>query len=408
VTTFWLIRHFVGSWRRFFDLTMSLSVLGLAIGVASLVVSMAVVSGYESTLITTVQDVAGHLLVLKRGVGDPGEILGELQPHIKGFKAATPFVYVEAILAAKGQLNGVLIEGIDPETVNEVLNLKNRLVAGDLKLEYTPGEARPPILIGKGIAEKFKLNIGDEVRVVVPLSGELGENANFKPKLVKYIVHGILNYGRFDFDSRYMVLNIMAAQNLAEIGTRITGYRIRLDNPENARQVSEDILNRFGSAYWSRDWFEVNRNLFEAVKLEKTVLFFVLLILIVVACFNVSSTLYMTVVKRYRDISVLKAIGASDKFIRRLFTLLGLTVGGVGALLGIGLGLLVCLLFEWAQVHLGIIPKEVYKLDHIDLDVRTVDLVMIVIATQVICFIATLVPARRGAKVTPVEGLRYE
>ena len=251
-------------------------------------------------------------------------------------------------------------------------------------------------MIGKGLAEKFKLKVGDTVRVVVPLNGEMeGGGTNFRPKLAKFRVNGILNYGRFDFDSRYMVMNIGAAQELAEIGSRITGYRIKLDDPQRAPQVSDDI-QRLGQAYWAKDWFEFNRNLFEAVKLEKAVLFFVLLILVVVACFNVSSTLYMTVVKRFRDISVLKAMGASDRFIRRLFTLLGLAVGLVGAAAGIGLGLLVCLLFEWAQVHLGIIPKEAYKLDHIDLDVRMVDLLMIIAASQVICFFAALVPAHRG------------
>lgn len=406
MTTFWLVRHFMGSWRRFFDLTMCLSVLGLAIGVASLVVSMSVVSGYETTLKHTVQNVVGHLLVFKRGSGDPEHVLEELKPEIPGFRAATPFVYVDAIVAHGGQLNGAVIEGADPATVQDVLDLRGRVVEGDDALG-TGLEEIPPILVGKGIAEKFKMKRGDVIRVVVPLANDLSGGA-FRPKVSKFEIRGILSYGRADFDSRYMVTHIRAAQELAEIGSRVTGFRMRLDRAEESGAVAAHIMDRFHDQYMVRDWVDVNRNLFEAVKLEKVVLFFVLMILVIVACFNVSSTLYMSVVQRYRDISVMKALGASDAFIKRLFTLMGLMVGVVGSVVGLGLGLLVCWWFEWAQAHLGILPKDVYKLDHIHLDMRGWDMGAIVGVTLLICYVATLIPARRGARVVPVEGLRYE
>lgn len=378
----------------------------MAIGVASLVVSMAVFSGYTSTLEVTVQDAVGHVLVLKRGSADQGEMLREIEPLVKGLVGKTPFVYAEAILAAKGKIAGILIEGIDEATVGSVLNLEKRVVAGKLDLTPSPG-GLPKVMIGKGIAQRFEIKVGDTINIVVPLAAEY-QAASFRPKLAKFQVAGIINYGRYDFDSRYVVMQLAQAQEFVELGKRITGYRLKITDPYKARGIVQDIASKFGTAYWARDWLEVNRNLFEAAKLEKTVLFFVLMILVVAAAFNVANALFISVVQRYRDISVLKTLGAPDKMIRWVFTAQGLMVGAVGAGLGTIVGLLLCRLFEWVQVRWQLIPAEVYKLDHINLQVRPLDLLAILGVSLVICFLATLVPARRGAKISPVEGLRYE
>lgn len=378
----------------------------MAIGVASLVVSMAVFTGYNTTLEKTVQDAVGHVLVLKRGNTDQEAMLKEIQPFVKGLMASTPFVYSEGILAHQGKINGVLIEGVDLDTVNTVLNLKDRVVAG--KFDLTPGGTEEPkALIGKGIAQKFNLKVGDVFRIVVPLSNEY-QASSFRPKLGKFKITGIVNFGRYDYDTKYVVMAIDELQKFVEINKNVTGYRLRIEDPMKARQIANDISAKFGSGYWARDWQEVNRNLFEAAKLEKVVLFCVLMILVVAAAFNIANTLFVSVVQRFRDISVLKTIGASNRLIRRVFIAQGLIVGGVGAGAGVVLGLILCRLVEWAQVYWNLIPAEVYKLDHIDLDVQMSDLLIIVGVSLVICFIATLVPSRKGSKISPVEGLRYE
>jgi lipoprotein-releasing system permease protein len=188
----------------------------------------------------------------------------------------------------------------------------------------------------------------------------------------------------------------------------ITGYRLKIEDPYQARQIALDIGNKFGSTYWARDWQEVNRNLFEAARLEKAVLFFVLLILVVAAAFNIANTLFVSVVQRFRDISVLKTLGASDRFVRHIFTAQGVMVGAMGAFSGILIGLILCRLVEWAQSRWQLVPAEVYKLDHIVLKVQISDLFIIVGVSLLICLIATLVPSRRGARISPIEGLRYE
>lgn len=406
-TSWWLAYRYFGSFRRFFNLSTTLAVLGMAIGVASLVVSMAVFTGYNSTLEQTVQDAFGHVIVLKRGNTDQESMLKEVQPVMKGLVASTPFVYSEGILAHQGNINGVLIEGVDLDTVNTVLKLKDRLIAGKFDLSPSPAGEEPKALIGKGIAQKFNLKVGDVFRIVIPLANEY-QASSFRPKLGKFKIAGILNFGRYDYDTKYVVMSIEDVQKFVEINKNVTGYRFRIEDPRNARQIANEISARFGSGYWARDWQEVNRNLFEAAKLEKVVLFCVLMILVVAAAFNIANTLFVSVVQRFRDISVLKTIGASDRLIRRVFTAQGLIVGGVGAGGGVILGLILCRFVEWAQVYWQLIPAEVYKLDHIDLDVQISDLVVILGVSLVICYIATLVPSRKGAKISPVEGLRYE
>lgn len=378
----------------------------MAIGVSSLLVSMAVFSGYVSTLEKTVQDAVGHLLILKRGASDQSVLLQEIEPMIDGLEGKTPFVYAEAILAHKGKINGVVIEGVEEGTVGRVLKLKDRVISGKLDFAHAPNEMAK-VLIGKGVADKYGLKIGDSINLVVPMSGDF-QGASFRPKLRKFSINGVINFGRYDYDSRYIVMEIKDAQDFLELGGRVTGYRFKISNPYRAKAIAESITNKYGATYWARDWQEVNRYLFEAAKLEKVVLFFVLMILVVAAAFNIANTLFVSVVQRYRDISVLKTMGAPNSMIRQIFAAQGLMVGFVGASIGIIVGLALCPLIEIAIIRMNLIPAEVYKIDRIELGVHWTDVVAILLASLAVCFIATLVPSRRGAKISPVEGLRYD
>src|SRR5665213_2890393 len=249
MTSAWLAFRYFGSWRRFFTLTTTLSVVGMAIGVASLVVSMAVFSGYVSTLEQTVQDAVGDILVVKRGSADQEDMLKSIKPLVPGLVAQTPFVYAEAILPNKGKINGVLIEGIDEATVRSVLNLDSHVIAGKLDLAHAEGEL-PKVMIGKGIAERFQLKVGDTISIVIPLATEF-QASSFRPKLGKFQIAGIINYGRFDFDSRYIEMTIADAQQFVELGKRITGYRLKIADPYQARRIVQDITAKFGAEYWA-------------------------------------------------------------------------------------------------------------------------------------------------------------
>ncbi len=405
-TAWWLGLRYFGSWRQFFSLPILLSLIGMMIGVGSLVVSMAVFSGYTATLERTVQDAVGHILVFKKGSNKPEELLKEIEPMVDDLVAATPFVYSEAVIAGKGKIGGVVIEGVEAGSVHKVLNLKSRLIEGVADVG-TGEDGIPTVLIGKGIAKKFELKPGDMLNLVVPLTNEFQAN-RFRPKLGKFKVAGVINYGRYDFDARYVIMELLQVQSFVELGDRVTGFRLKIKDPSRARQLAMQIVNDHSPLFWARDWQEVNRNLFEAVKLEKAVLFFILMILVVAAAFNIANTLFMGVVQRYRDISVLKTLGAPNSMIRQIFIFQGLVVGFMGSLAGIALGLGLCQIFEWAQGHWQIIPPDVYKLDHIDLEVRFLDLLGIVGSSLFVSLIATWVPSKKGSRITPIEGLRYD
>jgi lipoprotein-releasing system permease protein len=183
---------------------------------------------------------------------------------------------------------------------------------------------------------------------------------------------------------------------------------VRLPSFENVEPLARELEHQLGLGFWARSWLETNRNLFQAVKYERIVIFIVVLILVIAAAFNVSSALFLNVVRRYSQIAIMKAMGVRKQFIRRLFTAQGLFVGFIGAVLGILLGLGGCAVFLWAEKKWGLFPGEVYKLDFVQLEVRALDMFLIVLCTMFVCFLATLAPARRGAELQPVEGLRYE
>lgn len=380
----------------------------MVIGVASLVVAMAVVSGFETTLKNSVIDSVGHVLVMKRGgpLTDDETFLKEVRDQVPAIIAETPFVYLEAVVAHNKKLSGVVVQGVDPDTYERVLRLKQRLREG----EFAFGPREDGIqagLVGKGLAKKFGLKIGDVFKAVMPVAKEY-DNASFRPRLKKFYVRGILDLGRHDWNQRFVLTHIRAAQDFAQIGDQVMGYRLRLDKDEKAKEAAFVLSQRLGHAFWTRDWEDVNRNLFEAVKLEKVVIFFVLLIMVIAACFNISSTLFVSVLRRFGDISILKTLGANRGFVVKLFTAQGLLIGFIGSLIGVVLGVALCYGFVYAEQKWGLLPGEVYKLERVDVEFRWTDISAIFAASLFICFLATLAPARRGAKLAPVEGLRYE
>lgn len=407
----WMVWRYLHDGRRYFSLTFVLSVLGIALGVASLVIAMAVVSGYESTLRETVINMQGHLMVLRRGGVESGraELETRLQDLLPELRAITPFAVVEGMIVHNKTLSGVVLEGVDPGTVGMVLPLERSLSEGEMV--FSSGEKNsadlPHAIIGKGIAKKFSLKVGDEFKLVIPV-GPSGGDQRLRPKAQRFRAVGVLDLGRTDYDERYILTDLTTAQRFGELGDRISGWRLRLSHYQLADEAAKTIESEMGFPFWVRSWRDANKNLFQAVQYERAVIFFIVSIMIVAAAFNVSSTLFLSVVRRYSQISILKAMGVTSKFVRQLFTFQGLFIGMAGAVLGLLLGWCGCQTFLWAEKKWGLFPGEVYKLDFVELEIRVFDLVSILSVTLLICYISTLAPARRGARLLPVEGLRYE
>lgn len=380
---------------------------GLTLGVSGLVVSMAVMSGFESTLQKSVADVTGQIQVLVKSSNPPSK--EELTKRIQGieptFEAATRFSYLEAVTAHQGKLAGVILQGLDPEDYQKVLGLQGRLLEGGLNLSST--DAISPAVIGVGLAKNLGLKVGDSFRVVLPLRNDI-DPSQFRRKIGNFKVAGILDLGKYDYNQRMILTSLKVTQDLAEIGERYSGLLLKFDDIHRAREITGKLNRDLGSGYLIRDWKEVNENLFEAVQIERIVVFFVILVIVLAAAFNAASTLYVNVITRYSEIGLLKAMGLSRKSIVRVFSLQGMLIGAVGLVLGLILGGLLCAIFSWAESKLGILPGSIYKIDRIDLQLRWQDLLGISAATLVICFIATLAPALRGSNLSPVEGLKNE
>jgi lipoprotein-releasing system permease protein len=307
------------------------------------------------------------------------------------------------VAAHKGKLQGIVIQGVDAKAAYQNLGIRKRLIAGDFVFPYS-GDAMG-MVVGKGFARNFDLKVGDEFRLVLPMANDLNP-VDFKRKMGKFKVTGIVDLGKHQYNERYLITDLKLAQDFALLGGKYLGLMVKIKNSESARSYGLKLASELGSKYWVQDWED--DNLFEAVKIEKPILFMVLLIMVIVAALNISSTLFINVVQRYSDIGVLKAMGASRRWIMKVFYSQGLLIGLVGNILGFLLGLVFCGIFVMLQKNLGVIDGSVYNVDSISIQIRFWDVVSVFVFTMLICFLSTLAPAWRGADLKPVEGLRYE
>jgi lipoprotein-releasing system permease protein len=273
------------------------------------------------------------------------------------------------------------------------------------KFDFSKVEDSMGVVVGKGFANNFNLKVGDTFRMVLPIANDLNP-VDFKRRMGKFKISGIVDLGKHQYNERYLIADLKQAQDFAMLGGRYLGLMVKVKDDEKARALGIALSAELGSKYWVQDWED--DNLFEAVKIEKPILFVVLLIIVIVAALNISSTLFINVVQRYSDIGVLKAMGATKSWIRKIFISQGLIIGFVGNLLGVLLGLLFCWIFVLLQKNLGVIDGRVYHVDEIALQIRFWDIFSIFFFTMLICFLSTLAPAWRGARLKPVEGLRYE
>lgn len=403
---FWIWMSFKllrSSSKSFFDISGWVGLIGLMLGVASLVVSMSVMTGFERTLKKNVIDASGHMQVFKTAVKDRKDFYLGLESIKKEVLAVTEFLNLEAVAAKAGKISGVLVQGLQmSDNALMAVDLKSRLLEGELNL--APGEA----LIGKGLAHRFRLKPNDDLFLVVPLKDE-GDPTQFKRERKKIKIKGILDLGKYEFDERMVFVPLAEAQQLVHANEdKISGYILKLQDENQVRSLGDELIKNLGESYRIRDWKDVNENLFEAVKIERVVIFFVVLVIVMAAAFNIATQLYVSVIRKYPSIGLLKALGVSEKNLWRLFSIQGVMMGFFGLVGGFILGKFFCWGFLYLESKFGLIPQSVYNIDQIDLSLRVWDVVWIVIATLLICGVVSLRPAKKGAKLSPVEGLRYE
>jgi len=405
---FWLARKIIFRKNQFKDPTTFFSIAGITLGVAFLVVVMASFSGFVTTMQKSIVDVWGDVGVYKRGGGlikDPQAFEKRIKKIVPEIQSAIPYVNVKCMVANKGRLNSVLLTGIDWEKSKSVLALTQRIVDSPL-----PGaEVRGiPAYLGKEVARKLGLKGGDTFRGIV-LRPKRTSVTGVEPTTESFHVAAVIDFGKFEFNDKFMLSDLATVQQLGQINSGVNGFRIRLRDSDLAVAKGQILQEQLGFDFGVMDWTQAGgANFLAAIEYEKMVLFFVMCVMIVAAFFNVSTTLFLNVMRRYSQISILKTLGLRKRSIILIFCANGLFLGLVGLTLGLSLGIIFCYIFDYSQRLFTLMPESVYKVSYVVTTIDWKDTIMIVVATLIICIIATLGPAFRGAKLPPVEGLKYE
>ena len=399
----WLKRFFF-SRGRFVRFTPLVSILSLMLAVATLILTMSVYSGYETTMKQAIMDIAGHLVITGRKNEIQNSVLvDKIPPKImEQVKTHAVFLSAKSLLVSKGKLSGVLLKGVSPHPSGH--GLKKRLIAGRFDLQ-NPRSA----LIGRGATKKFNLKPGDVFYVVVPRADKQGD---FHKKQARLYVAGVLDMGFHDFNSRYILVNIKTVQSLLGRPAGVGGLRLWIKDPAQAEALRLQLTQALGPSYKVHDWRGVVKNLhqsyFEAVRKEKFLIFFILMVLVLAGAFNVSSHLSISVLNQVREISILKVMGARRSLIFFLLLTQGLLVSLVGATAGTGLGWALSKGFVNIQSIRQIIPSDVYKVNTIITDLRFLDIALIFVCALAVCVVSCLLPAYRALQLSLREGLLCE
>jgi lipoprotein-releasing system permease protein len=317
-----------------------------------------------------------------------------------------PFLYSEVMLSSPLGVKGVILRGIDPEASQGVITLSRDLVQGHVQSLSDNAQSSRGIIIGSELADRLGLHVGSPVNMLAP-TGQRSA-AGFSPNVRSFEVKGIFHTGMYQYDSSLAYISISAAQEM--LGFRedlASGLEIRLSDVYAAPAVAQDLQAALGGfPLHARTWMEMNQNLFAALELEKTAMFVILVMIVLVGSFSIITTLVMLVMEKTKDIAVLVSMGADAKQIGRIFILLGTIIGAAGTLLGFGCGLSICWLLQRYQFIT--LPENVYFLDHLPVLLRWTDLALIALTAMGMCFVATLYPARKASGLQPAEALRYE
>lgn len=392
--------------QAFISVISLISVLGVAIGVASLIVVLGVMNGFSENLRDKILGINSHLIVgsVKQTIENYDGLVDK-SLKLDGIAAATPFIYYEVMLSTPTGVKGVVLRGIDPDTAGQVLSVEKDLVSGSLKNLGEPADT-PGIVIGKELAARLGLTMGSRVSLLAP-SGKKSA-AGFSPKILFFNVVGIFNSGMYEYDSSLVFVSIPEAQKILGFeGDVVTGIEYRVTDIDAVQQTGELLVRALGGfPLYSRNWIEMNQNLFAALKLEKTAMAVILTMIVLVGSFSIITTLVMMVMEKTKDIAVLMALGATPTQIRNIFILQGSLIGAVGTSIGFGLGLAICSLLKKYQFIK--LPADVYYLDHLPVKTELLDMSLIAVSAMILCFLATLYPARQAAGMHPTEALRYE
>ncbi len=393
--------------QSFISIITVLSTFGIMIGVMTLIVVIAVMSGAESDLKTRIAGIDSHIIIMRYNgpFADYHPVLKTIN-SFNTIKSASPFVYSQMMLRSASGAAGVIIRGIDPNLSQMVIkddksrSLKSRLIHTK---EKSLKNRLPPIILGKELAKNLKVTKGDRVYLIS--AGTTNSVMTHMPGMRPFEIVGIFASGMFEYDKSLVYLHITDAQKLLGMDDAVTGIEASVTDIFKAEKIAKKIVTTLGFPYWARDWKAMNQNLFISLKLQKVVMFIILALIVLVAAFNITAALIMMVMEKAQDISILKAMGATNKSIKKIFVFKGMLIGLTGTLIGTGLGLCVCTLIK--RYKFIELPNDVYYFSTLPVQMESFDIFIIGAVTMIICLLATLYPAGYASRMNPVEGIRY-
>lgn len=384
----------------FISLISYLSIGGVTIGTAALIIVTSVMNGFESEVRQRILGADAHVRLTTygdKGMTDWPEAIAMVKsvPHVTG---VSPYVFEKGMLRVGNSTEGVMIRGVDPETLPTVSDLPKHILSGNLAFS---SNGMPGIITGRFLAERLGIALGDTVVLFSPA----GMTSTFSaPAVRKFVLTGVFQTGLFEFDDIIAYIDVTTARDLFKRGERVDGLEIKLDDMYLADQVKASVEARFSQPYYAQTWFELRRTLFSWMKIEKWMWTIILSLIIMVAAFNILSTLIMVAMEKRRDIGILKAMGARDRDVARIFSAQGLIVGIVGGTLGTLIGFLVCLgqqHYKWVSL-----PSDIYFLEALPIRMQPLDFAVVIAAAIVLSFLGAVYPARRAAKLAPVDAIR--
>jgi len=397
--------------QTFISLITWISVGGVAVGVMALIVVISVMTGMQNELRDKILGTYSHVVVLNSfqpSFGEVGAVIAKIRsnPHVV---SASPYVYGEVLVSSEKKSAGAVLRGVDPVLEGGVTSI-NQYLRGGARLDvltrkFNDGEfEHNGVILGEALAESLGVRPGDAVNLVSPRGrpGPMG----MTPKMERYHVAAVFRSGMYQYDSGMALVSISAAQEFYGMEGRVNGVETRVDDIYKADSIARQLEKAVGFPFYARDWMEMNQNLFYALKLEKTAIFIILILIVFVAAFNIVSTMIMVVMEKTRDVAILKSMGATRSVVMRIFFLEGAIIGVAGTFIGDVLGYLFCsALKKYRFIN---IPSDVYNVKTLAVAMDPKDFALISFCALFITMISAVYPAWNASRLDPAEALRYE